>query len=46
MSEVGLDRLSVETLNGVGPALASKLHKLGLFSLQDLLFQLPVEGQI
>ncbi|MDA7815134.1 ATP-dependent DNA helicase RecG [Porticoccaceae bacterium] len=42
MSEVGLDRLSVETLNGVGPALASKLHKLGLFSLQDLLFHLPL----
>ena len=42
MSEVVLDRLSVETLNGVGPALASKLHKLGLFSLQDLLFHLPL----
>ncbi|MDG1446164.1 MAG: ATP-dependent DNA helicase RecG [Porticoccaceae bacterium] len=42
MSEVGLDRQSVETLNGVGPALASKLHKLGLFSLQDLLFHLPL----
>ena len=42
MSEVGLDRLSVETLNGVGPALASKLQKLGLFSLQDLLFHLPL----
>ncbi|MDC3248817.1 ATP-dependent DNA helicase RecG [Porticoccaceae bacterium] len=42
MSEVGLDRLSVETLNGIGPALASKLHKLGLFSLQDLLFHLPL----
>ena len=42
MSEVGLHRQSVETLNGVGPALASKLHKLGLFSLQDLLFHLPL----
>ena len=41
MSEVGLDRLSVETLNGVGPALASKLHKLGLFSLQIYYFIWP-----
>ncbi|MDB3967488.1 ATP-dependent DNA helicase RecG, partial [Porticoccaceae bacterium] len=42
MSEVSLDRLSVETLSGVGPALATKLKKLGLYSLQDLLFHLPL----
>ena len=42
MSDNGLDRLSVETLTGVGPALATKLKKLGLYSLQDLLFHLPL----
>ncbi|MDB2593934.1 ATP-dependent DNA helicase RecG [Porticoccaceae bacterium] len=42
MSEVSLDRLSVETLSGVGPALATKLKKLGLYSLQDQLFHLPL----
>jgi ATP-dependent DNA helicase RecG len=37
-----LDSLGVETLSGVGPHLASKLHRLGLFNLQDLLFHLPL----
>jgi ATP-dependent DNA helicase RecG len=37
-----LDSLGVETLSGVGPALASKLRRLGLFNLQDLLFHLPL----
>jgi ATP-dependent DNA helicase RecG len=37
-----LDSLGVETLSGVGPDLASKLHRLGLFNLQDLLFHLPL----
>jgi ATP-dependent DNA helicase RecG len=37
-----LDSLGVETLSGVGPDLARKLHRLGLFNLQDLLFHLPL----
>ena len=42
MATSSLDSLGVETLSGVGPALASKLHRLGLFNLQDLLFHLPL----
>jgi len=29
-------------LNGVGPALAAKLEKLGLYRVEDLLFLLPL----
>jgi ATP-dependent DNA helicase RecG len=32
---------SVSVLNGVGPAVQTKLQKLGLESVEDLLFQLP-----
>lgn len=42
MATSSLDSLGVETLSGVGPDLASKLHRLGLFNLQDLLFHLPL----
>jgi ATP-dependent DNA helicase RecG len=42
MSETALDRRSVGTLHGVGPQLAAKLKKLGLYSIQDLLFHLPL----
>ena len=42
MSETSLDRLSVEALHRVGPHLATKLKKLGLYSIQDLLFHLPL----
>ena len=42
MPSISLDSLGVDTLSGVGPALASKLHRLGLFNLQDLLFHLPL----
>ena len=42
MASLGLDRVGVETLRGVGPQLAIKLKKLGLYSLQDLLFHLPL----
>ena len=42
MSETSLDRRSVETLHGVGPQLAIELQKLGLYSIQDLLFHLPL----
>ncbi|MDA3869210.1 MAG: ATP-dependent DNA helicase RecG [Gammaproteobacteria bacterium] len=33
---------SVQTLKGVGPAVAIKLEKLGLYTLQDVLFHLPL----
>ena len=42
MSETSLDRLSVEALHRVGPHLVTKLKKLGLYSIQDLLFHLPL----
>ncbi len=42
MSETSLDRLSVEAIHRVGPHLATKLKKLGLYSIQDLLFHLPL----
>ncbi|MDG1813934.1 MAG: ATP-dependent DNA helicase RecG [Porticoccaceae bacterium] len=42
MSETSLDRRSVGSLHGVGPQLATKLKKLGLYSIQDLLFHLPL----
>lgn len=42
MSDTPLDRRSVGTLHGVGPQLATKLKKLGLYSVQDLLFHLPL----
>ena len=33
---------SVDTLKGVGPAVAAKLEKLGITTIQDLLFHLPL----
>ncbi len=39
--ELPLDQRSVTTLKGVGEALAEKLRKLGIESVQDLLFLLP-----
>ena len=33
---------SVQTLKGVGPALAAKLAKLGIYTIQDVLFHLPM----
>ena len=38
---MGLDKSPVSSLKGVGPALASKLAKIGIFTLQDILFHLP-----
>lgn len=38
---MSLDDIAVTTLKGVGHALADKLSKLGIRSLQDLLFHLP-----
>jgi len=37
-----LARVPVTTLKGVGPGMASKLEKIGLVSVQDLLFHLPL----
>jgi len=36
---------SITTLKGVGGQVAEKLHKLGLFTLQDLVFHLPFRYQ-
>jgi ATP-dependent DNA helicase RecG len=36
-----LDQHPVDSLKGVGPALAEKLKKIGVNSLQDVLFHLP-----
>lgn len=40
-----LDQISVTRLKGVGEAMAEKLAKLGLETLQDLLFHLPLRYQ-
>ena len=37
-----LHSISVDKLRGVGPQLSGKLQKLGLHSIQDLLFHLPL----
>lgn len=37
-----LDRIPLTKLKGVGPALEQKLHILGIYSVQDLLFHLPL----
>jgi len=37
-----LHSIGVDKLRGVGPQLAGKLQKLGLHSIQDLLFHLPL----
>ncbi|GHF99987.1 ATP-dependent DNA helicase RecG [Thalassotalea marina] len=36
-----LARIAVSSLKGVGPSMADKLAKIGLHSIQDLLFHLP-----
>jgi len=40
-----VDQIAVTTLRGVGPRLAEKLVKLGIASVQDLLFHLPLRYQ-
>ena len=42
MSTQYLDSLSIKSLKGVGPQLAVKLSKIGLYNIQDLLFHLPL----
>jgi len=37
-----LARIAISTLKGVGPSIATKLAKIGLVSVQDLLFHLPL----
>lgn len=37
-----LAKLPISALKGVGPSMAEKFEKLGLFSVQDLLFHLPL----
>ncbi len=41
----GMDQISVSRLKGVGAAMEQKLAKLGLETLQDLLFHLPLRYQ-
>ncbi len=40
-----LHQLDISVLKGVGPRLREKLHNLGLRSVQDLLFHLPLRYQ-
>ncbi len=42
---IPLDQQAVTALKGVGPGLAAKLGKLGIHSVQDLLFHLPLRYQ-
>lgn len=41
-SEEPFEYQSVEVLKGVGPSVAAKLEKLGIYRVQDLLFHLPL----
>jgi ATP-dependent DNA helicase RecG len=41
MSSASLDQISIRELRGVGPQISHKLNKLGLKSIQDLVFHLP-----
>jgi len=40
-----LDEMPVTRLKGVGPGIASKLEKLAIFTVQDVLFHLPFRYQ-
>ncbi|ROR99088.1 ATP-dependent DNA helicase RecG [Sinobacterium caligoides] len=40
-----LDQIPVATLKGVGPKVAEKLAKVGVISIQDVLFHLPMRYQ-
>src|SRR3954471_22573639 len=41
-SQKTLDKIPVTALKGVGGSLSAKLAKIGLYSLQDILFHLPL----
>ena len=40
-----MDQIPVEQLKGVGPRIAERLQRLGILTLQDLLFHLPLRYQ-
>ena len=40
-----LDQLMVSTLKGVGPKMVEKLNKIGVMTVQDVLFHLPMRYQ-
>ena len=42
MNSPNLDQLHVSTLNGVGAQISSKLSKIGIYTIQDLVFHLPL----
>ena len=42
----GLDAMSPARLKGVGPALEKKLAAIGITSIQDLLFHLPLVTEL
>ena len=42
MSALPLSHMPLTSLKGVGPKMAERLEKLGLASVQDLLFHLPL----
>lgn len=42
---VSLQQLSVNKLTGVGPAIVDKLAKLAIYTVQDILFYLPLRYQ-
>jgi len=44
-ANTGLDATTVNTLKGVGEAMAVKLATLGIYTLQDVLFHLPFRYQ-
>lgn len=46
MSGQLLDTIAVSELSGVGAKMAEKLSKIGLNSVQDLLFHLPLRYEI
>ncbi|MCR8923782.1 ATP-dependent DNA helicase RecG [Dasania sp. GY-MA-18] len=45
LTQPTLDQLAVNTLRGVGPAMADKLAKLAIHTVQDVLFHLPLRYQ-
>ena len=42
MSKPDLSRFPITELKGVGPKMAERLKKLGIFTVQDMLFHLPL----
>ena len=42
MTQEYIEQIGVQRLRGVGPQLSQKLEKMGITTLQDLLFHLPL----